>query len=70
MNEWISGPVNGQRSEVTFDHQWEFVGDDRLYEVVQVARVDSSIRFGYLVEVQLVTLRQKQKRRSAYSADI
>jgi len=41
-----------------------------LYEVVQVARVDSSIRFGYLVEVQLVTLRQKQKRRSAYSADI
>lgn len=40
----------------TFDHQVELVRDDGLDEVVEVARVDSSVLFCRPAHVQPVTL--------------
>ena len=47
-------------SSLTFHEQREFVGNDRLNKVIQVARVNTGVALCHLLEVQLISLEEKK----------
>ena len=52
-------------SSLTFHEQREFVWNDRLDKVIQVARVNTGVALCHLFEVQLISLKEK-KRKTAH----